>query len=228
VTGVVWAAVSGVAFGLFQSTNRAALRGMDPYASTFLQLLLSAAILVAVSLATQDVGRLAAVPAGAWWNFSAAGLVHFFVGWTLLNLSQQRIGAVRTGPLIATNPLFGVVIAALALHELPGAMALAGIALIVGGVYAVELDRLRRAGSGPPAASAGQGPHAAAPGRAAAAWTASAFGLGAALCWAISPILVRRGLEGLPSPLLGVTIGLVAATLAYGIALLPRRRRMRA
>jgi drug/metabolite transporter, DME family len=209
MTGVLWAAVAGIGFGLFQSVNRAALRGMDAYASTFLQLLVSAVILAVASLATQDLGRLAAAPASAWWSFSAAGLVHFLAGWTLLNLSQKRLGAARTSPLLATAPLFGVVIAALTIHELPGLPALAGVALIVGGVYLIELDRLRRAGGAEPDAG----------------WTASLFGLGTALCWAVSPILIRQGLRGLPSPLLGVTIGLVAATLAYGLLLLPGGRR---
>jgi drug/metabolite transporter, DME family len=213
MTGVLWAAVAGIGFGLFQSVNRAALRGMDAFASTFLQVLISAVILVVASLATQDLRRLAAAPASAWWSFAAAGLVHFLAGWTLLNLSQKRLGAARTSPLLATTPLFGVVIAALALHELPGVPALAGVALIVGGVYLIELDRLRRAGTAEPDAG----------------WTASLFGLGTALCWAVSPILIRQGLRGLPSPLLGVTIGLVAATLAYGLLLLPGgRRRLRA
>jgi drug/metabolite transporter (DMT)-like permease len=237
---VIWAAVAGVGFGLFQSTNRAALRGVDPYTSTFLQLLVSTVILAAVALATEDLGRLAGAPASAWWAFSVAGLVHFFVGWTLLNLSQQRLGATRTSPLIATTPLFGVVIAALTIHEVPGVRALAGVALIVVGVYAVELDRLRRGGSGGLKSEAGTqeaGGHVEPSGSPpadqgsgglaseAAAGLASLFGLGTALCWAVSPILVREGLHGLPSPLLGVTIGLVAATLAYGLALLPRGRR---
>jgi drug/metabolite transporter (DMT)-like permease len=203
MTGVALAAVSGIGFGLFQSVNRAALRGMDAYASTFLQVLVSAALLVAVSLAAGDPGRLAAAPASSWWWFAAAGLVHFSLGWTLLNLSQQRLGAARTSPLLATVPLFGVVIAAVALQEVPGALELAGVGLMVGGVYAIEADR---AGGwrdvGP-----------------AAVWTASLFGLGTALCWAVSPILIRQGLRDLPSPLLGVTVGLVAATLAYGLTL---------
>jgi DME family drug/metabolite transporter len=207
MTGVALAAVAGIGFGLFQSVNRAALRGMDAYASTFLQVLVSAAILVAVSLAVGDPGRLAATPASAWWRFAAAGLVHFSVGWTLLNLSQQRLGAARTSPLLATVPLFGVVIAAVALQEVPSALELGGVGLMVGGVYAIEVDRAggwRNVG--------------------AAAWAASLFGLGTALCWAVSPILIRQGLRDLPSPLLGVTIGLVAATLAYGLALPLRGR----
>jgi DME family drug/metabolite transporter len=229
MAGVAWAAVAGIGFGLFQSVNRAALRGMDAIASTFLQLLISAVVLVAASLATDDPGRLLAAPAAALLSFAAAGLVHFSVGWTLLNLSQQRLGAARTSPLLATVPLFGVVLAALTLHELPSAPELAGVALIVGGVYAVELDRSgrrRRAGR-VPAAPARPPANPAGPPRPAVAWTASLFGLGTALCWAVSPILIRQGLRGLPSPLLGVTIGLVAATAAYGLALPLRRRRLR-
>ena len=158
---------------------------------------------------------MTSVPAPALANFAAAGLVHFSLGWTLLNLSQKRLGAARTSPLLAATPLFGVVVAAVTLHELPSRHTLAGVALIVGGVYLVELDRLRRAGPAVPIPPD------------AAVWTASLFGLGTALCWAVSPVLIRRGLQDLPSPLLGVTIGLVAATLAYGLALLrPGGRRL--
>jgi uncharacterized membrane protein len=51
-------------------------------------------------------------------------------------------------------------------------------------------------------------------------WGASLFGLGTALCFAISPIFIRGGLKGLPSPLLGVTIGIVTCVIAYGLTLL--------
>jgi drug/metabolite transporter, DME family len=229
MTGVVWAAVAGIGFGLFQSVNRVALRGMDAYASTFLQLLVSVVILVVASLATGDLGRLTDAPASAWWSFAAAGLVHFSVGWTLLNLSQQRLGAARTSPLLATVPLFGVVVAALTLQEIPSGLELAGVALMVGGVYAMEVDRRRRArrvahpvAAGRPQSDSAAGPRGGSP---AVVWTASLFGLGTAFCWAVSPILIRQGLRELPSPLLGVTIGMVAATFAYGLTLPLRGRR---
>jgi uncharacterized membrane protein len=50
------------------------------------------------------------------------------------------------------------------------------------------------------------------------------FALGTALCWSISPIFVRRGLVDLPSPLLGLFIGLVAAAIGYGFLMLAGRR----
>lgn len=51
----------------------------------------------------------------------------------------------------------------------------------------------------------------------------SIFGLITALTWALSPIFIKKGLEDLDSPILGVTIGMVASTLAYGILMLLRR-----
>ena len=48
VTGALWAAASGIGFGLFQSINRRALRDIeDAFVSTFLQLAVAAAVLSA-------------------------------------------------------------------------------------------------------------------------------------------------------------------------------------
>lgn len=57
-------------------------------------------------------------------------------------------------------------------------------------------------------------------------WRDSLFGLGTALCFALSAIFIRGGLEDLPSPLLGVTAGMVIAAGAYGILLWFRRRQI--
>jgi len=42
-------------------------------------------------------------------------------------------------------------------------------------------------------------------------------GVVTALCWAISPILLVKGLVGLPSPLWGVTIGLSVAAVFFAV-----------
>ena len=57
-------------------------------------------------------------------------------------------------------------------------------------------------------------------------WRNSLFGIGTAVCFAISAIFIRNGLEEMPSPLLGVTIGMVITALAYGVLLLFRRKKM--
>ncbi len=207
MSGALWAVMAGVGFGFFQSLNRRAVSGMDVYLATFLQLLISAVVLAATSLLTEDLSLLASISIRAVVNFSLAALFHFFIGWTLLNLSQKQIGAARTSPLISTTPLFAAGIAALTLQEFPTWLSLIGIGIMIGGVYVVSSNS-EAAGN----ASRTSG------------WRASSFGLAAACCWAISPVFIRAGLKDLPSPLLGVTIGIAATVPAYGLLLLRQRR----
>ena len=47
-------------------------------------------------------------------------------------------------------------------------------------------------------------------------------GLGIALCFSSSSIFIRYGLETIPSPLFGVTVGMTFCTVTYGFILLIR------
>lgn len=217
MTGAVWAGIAGLLFGVFQSVNRATLVEIDVLPSTFIQLLVCAVFMVgAVLVQGAEEVRSLTVPAVS--NFTLAGLIHFLGGWTLLNMSQKRLGAQRTSPLLATTPLFGTVLAAVTLDEIPGVVPVTGIALIVIGVYVTRLDRARVATV---PATAGPGPIGGASAR--VPLRAALFGLGAAFSWAVSPIFIREGLEDVDDPVLGVTIGVLAATIAFGIVLLVRR-----
>lgn len=202
MTGALWATASGVGFGLFQSLNRRAVRDIDnAYVGTFIQLAIAAAVLVVASVASEDLSKLADASAWSLVAFAAAGVVHFLLGWTLLNMSQQRIGAARTSPLLTLTPLFGLAIAAVSVGQLPTAAAAAAIVPMMAGAYLV--------------ASGG--------GRAGRVRPADAvFGLGTAVMWAISPVLTLEGLDGLDSPLLGVTVGMLASVAAYAVALAGR------
>jgi len=201
VSGVLWATASGIGFGLFQSLNRRAIRGIeDPYVSTFLQLAVATAVLVAASLVSEDLGQLADADGGSIAIFAVAGVIHFVLGWLLLNVSQMRIGASRTAPLITLTPLFGTVLAAVTLGELPSAAALAAIAPIMVGAWVL--------------ASRGGG--------SVAIERDSIFAFGTAFMWSLSAVLTVEALEGLDSPLLGVTLGLLAATITLGGALVAR------
>ena len=198
MTGVLWAAASGIGFGLFQSVNVRAVRQLeDVYVSTFLQLLVAAAVLLVACIVAGDLPLLSDASAWAWISFALAGAIHFFLGWTLLNASQDRIGAARTSPLLTTTPLFGVAIAAVTLGQLPGAAALAGIAVTVAGALVIT-DPRSEAGI---------------------SWQDSTPGLATAFLWALSPVFTIEGLDELDSPLLGVTIGMVFSVLAYALVL---------
>jgi drug/metabolite transporter (DMT)-like permease len=201
VTGALLAAAAGVGFGTFQSLNRRAVAGVtDAYLATFMQLVLALAVLVVASAATDGFGALGdASAAGIAW-FAGAGVVHFFVGWTFLNMSQMRIGAARTSPLLSTNPVWGAAIAIVTLGELPRALAWAGIALVVVGALVVSLERAGDEGWR-------------------IDWREAGPGLAAAFAWSISPIMIKRGLHGLDSPLVGLTLGMAVALVVYAAAL---------
>ena len=130
--------IAGAGFGVFQSFNRRAGRSVDSYVSTFCLLVVSSIILVVVSLLTEDLSLLGRAPLMAFVNFGLAGLVHFFLGWTFLNLSQKLVGAARTSALIGTTPLFAFVVGLVFFGEVLSLPATIGIILLVAGVYLVS------------------------------------------------------------------------------------------
>lgn len=196
-SGAVWAVVAGVGFGFFQPLNRRVNRALDPYACTFLVLATGAVLVIALSLATSDLGLLATAPASSYGWFAVAGVIQFAGGWTMVSLSQRRDGAAKTGAAAGAMPVISTLLAAVFLSEVPPAVTVVGVLLVVGGVMVLSF----RHETG---VSLREVP-----------W----FGVAAATCWALSPVFVRFGRDGLPDPLLGVGVGFLAAFLVYAAAL---------
>lgn len=206
LSGVLWAAVSGVGFGVFQVLNANAVRGLSRvYVATFVQLVAATLVFAGMVMVAADSRALLKVPAGSVLWFALSGVLHFVIGWTTLNQSQARIGAARTAPLIATAPVFGVIFV-LVVGETPTVIALSGVALTVVGAYVVTSPGARRLPS----------------------VRESGPGLVTAASWALSAIFTVAGLEDFDDPLLGVTVGMAAAASAYGLGLaIGRLRRPR-
>lgn len=197
MSGAAWALSAGVLFGIFQAVNRRANQLADAYRTTFALLVVAVIGLGVVTLATEDLSLLGSAPNASFVAFAAAGIIHFFLGWTFLAVSQQRIGAANTGALIAATPLIGSLLAAVVLGEYLSPITILSIALVTAGVVLIA----RRMGSA--------GDHLAYP------W----FALAAATSWGVSPLFIRWGLDGLDSPIIGVTVGLLAAAGLYAIVL---------
>ena len=104
-----------------------------------LQMLIGAAALWPVALATET---LVVRPS---WSLAAAfayttifpGLVATWIWFMLV----RRIGAVRAATFHFLNPFFGVAIAAAFLGEAIGPLDLLGVAVVAGGILAVQISR---------------------------------------------------------------------------------------
>ncbi|MEM1345085.1 MAG: DMT family transporter [Pseudomonadota bacterium] len=106
-----------------------------------LQMLIGSAALVVVALPLEPfVVRWSWMLAAAFlYTLLIPGLAATFV-WFLL---VQRIGAVRAATFHFLNPFLGVAIAAAVLGEPIGALDALGVAIIAGGILAVQLSKQR-------------------------------------------------------------------------------------
>ena len=213
--GVAWSLVMAALFGFSQLASRKGLSEIAVDQGTFIMIVVSTILMAfpffwlggpALLIQTNTIGLA---------YFVAAGLVHFIGGFTLMNTSISTIGAAQTGSLIATTPLFATFLAAVALDELLNAPLIIGVGLVVGGVILIGRSR-RRARSKPTTATGQPDSRGVAP--------ASIFGLLAAVSWGFSPVLIKKGLESLPSPVVGLTLSMVSAGVVYAVILGVRGR----
>ena len=207
--GVVWALVAAVAFGVTQTLNRKSNQLIGPFRAAFGLLVVVEVVLLASSIVTGEIDHLASAPAWALAFLAIAALFHYGGGWTLLAVSQQRVGVARTGVLASAAPLVGTIAAALLLDEALTLRVVVGVLVVVAGVALVSLSA--------PSAEAGTWAHllGGRRGTLAPPWHA----LTVAGLWGTSPILIRKGLEGLPYPMLGLTFGIGVTVVLYGLGL---------
>ena len=194
MSGAAWAAVSGALFGVFQAVSAIVVRRAGNVTlATLVQLVTATVAVGAIAAATEGLGRLADAPVGSLVMFAAAGLIHFFVGWGALNRSQRRVGAARSAPLLATSPVFGLLVGLVVSGTLPGPVALLGITVTMAGAYVITDP-----GAGRRVALADSG-----------------WALTTAFAWALSAVFTVEGLDAFSYPLLGVAVGLLAAVVPF-------------
>ncbi len=185
--GVAWALVAALGFGVTQTMNRKSNQLVDAFRTAFGLLVAVEVLLVARGLVAGEFAMLGEAPVASLAYFVGSALLHYVLGWTLLALSQQRIGVARTGALVAAAPLVGTILAAFVLDEPFSALTLGGVVLTVAGVGMVSMSGAVRGSR---------------------RWAAPWHALAVAALWGISPQFIRLGLRGLDAPVLGLTIGL--------------------
>jgi len=138
MSGILFAIVAAIGFGIFQFMNRKAGSDFPPILATFILIGVSTLILIFAALVSSDISLLWASPFRAVIYFAIAGFIHFFAGWTLVTISQNQIGAARTSAVLGAMPFFGLLIDLVLFQESFAWQSYLGLVLIVGGVLIIS------------------------------------------------------------------------------------------
>ena len=142
MSGVLWAIVSAISFGLFQTISRKASMNVNAFFHTFFLMIISTFFMIISTLMLEDIKHLTLyLTLQGIFYFAVAGIIHFVLGWTLLTVSQNRIGASRTSALVGTAPFFATLIGYLFFQEILSFHSILGIILVVSGIYLVTYNK---------------------------------------------------------------------------------------
>lgn len=188
MSGILWAALAGIAFGISQLSNRGVNRQTDALAATTAMVTAMLVALIAVTGLSGSFGDLADIPAASAGWFVAAALVHFLVGWTLFAVSQQRLGPSKTAAVLSTNPVTAAIVAAVVISQDLRPITWVGVLAVTIGVATVAI----RSSAGKRQSPSGL-----------------VAILAATMMFSISPIFVTYGLRGFDRPLLGLVVGIL-------------------
>ena len=135
-TGVLYAVIAGLFWGTSPVLVKRGLAHSNVSAATLIQ---QGTILVTLVVATLVEGDLVAknISLSALLVFSVTGVVGAYLGRTLFVKSIDQIGAARAQSLNNSSPLITVFLAALVLGERLSFYVIAGVVLIVSGIFFV-------------------------------------------------------------------------------------------
>jgi drug/metabolite transporter (DMT)-like permease len=156
--------------------------------------------------------KLFSVSSRAFISLGIAGIIHFIVGRWLSYSALRFIGANKTTPLLMTNPFYTVTFSILFLQESLTIYLVLGLLCIFAGAALITTEK-----------------ESVSEERQEALFSNNVKGilvaLGAALCWGITPILIKPAVTEIGSPVVGAFISYVTASIVTALLFLRRQHR---
>ncbi|ACN16612.1 RhaT [Desulforapulum autotrophicum HRM2] len=135
--GAVWGTVSGFTFALLAIFNKKNLTFEPPVRLAFFQNLFAAATILPIFIFVPQT-----VPApGEIILIATLGIVFTALAHTLFISSLEGLRATTVSIITCLEPLYGIILAALLLHEIPGLRMVAGGTIIVLSTLFASLNR---------------------------------------------------------------------------------------
>jgi drug/metabolite transporter (DMT)-like permease len=150
-------------------------------------------------------------PAKAIWLLAAAGLIHFVVGRLSAYESWRLIGANRGTPITQISPAYTVILSWIFLGERLTVYVAIGTLCMLAGVFLISREK----GSGASGKRKLTGDEV----------KGILLALAAALCWGITPVLIKPAVQETGSAVVGNLISYAAASIVMGLFLFAKKRR---
>jgi drug/metabolite transporter (DMT)-like permease len=138
---ILFSISAAVFFSLSHIAIRRGVSKLGVSTGTAIMLSSGALILLVIAFFFDDVHIVYAADGSSLLFFAAAGVIHFLGGWGFMNASASRIGATRVSAMASLTPLFAAILAFVALGEILNGYIVAGIGLIVMGIFMVATSK---------------------------------------------------------------------------------------
>jgi drug/metabolite transporter (DMT)-like permease len=211
-TGLILALIAAVTFaaGIVMVRKTAGEAG-ESFSVTAMSIFVGIPFFAIAVLASGEWHKLLTVSGRALALLATAGVIHFIIGRLLGYNSFRLIGANRATPFTMTNRFYTVLFSVLFLRESLTIFIVLGVLYMFAGAALISTERKS------PEKKGGKLSRAEVKG--------ILLALGAALCWGITPVLIKPGVEEIGSSSAGAFVSYATAAIVMGCLLLNGQRR---
>jgi len=213
---MTWALVMAVGAGILfaggtVSVRRAIYRLGESYTTTAVGIFLGVPFFAIVISLAGEWDKLLAAPWPLLLRLAAAGIIHFIIGRVLSYEAYRLIGANKATPFQMTNLIYSIILSAVFLHEPITVYTVVGAAGIFAGTSLVSSEQ--RSISEPSI------------GRLSNNARGILLSLAGALCWGVTPVIIKPAVAEIGSPFAGVFVSYLAAAIVFALFYIKREPR---
>lgn len=210
--GLILALISAVSFaiGIVMVRKAAGMAG-EAFTVTAMSIFAGIPLFIVAISAGNGWNSLGNISVKAAVMLAAAGIIHFVLGRLSGYEAFRLIGANRATPITQISPIITLFLSWIFLHEQPTYFIAFGAFLMVSGVVLISQERRSLSGQKKM------------PGR--EEIKGVLLSLSAALCWGITPVLIKPSVEEIGSAAVGNIVSYLAAGLGICLLLFKARRR---
>jgi drug/metabolite transporter (DMT)-like permease len=212
-TGLILALIAAVSFaaGIVMVRKTAGEAG-ESFSVTAISIFIGIPFFAIAILVSGEWSKLLNISWRAMALLGSAGIIHFIIGRLLGYNSFRLIGANKATPFTMTNRFYTVLFSFLFLKESITLYIIFGVLCMFAGAALISTEKKSIAEKKEKSLSRNE-------------VKGILTALGAALCWGITPVLIKPGVEEIGSSSAGAFVSYATAAIVMGCLLLNRPRR---